>query len=199
MFHVEYSATWDTLGERADTGLSRLSIFIRPPIGSIMPAMNGFLAKGYFDDSQTSEEIWTIGGYVGGLLHWEAFEALWPLVLATHEVPYFHMREMADPRGVFSKWHPPEDHEVASLPCNSTQERWEEHNRADIGNQKPKCARRRAGIESRRGGAQTIGRDQETAKLLSHPRGPQGELHPLSPAARYRQALAALDKYCRAT
>ena len=59
----------------------------------------------------TSEEIWTIGGYVGGLLHWKAFEALWPLVLATHEVPYFHMREMADPRGVFSKWHPPEDHE----------------------------------------------------------------------------------------
>ena len=27
-----------TLGERADTGLSRPSIFIRPPIGSTMPA-----------------------------------------------------------------------------------------------------------------------------------------------------------------
>jgi hypothetical protein len=35
MFHVEYSATWGTLGERADTGLSQLSIFIRPPIGCL--------------------------------------------------------------------------------------------------------------------------------------------------------------------
>jgi hypothetical protein len=105
MFQVECSATWGTLGERADTGLSRLSIFIRPPIGSIMPAMNGFLAKGYFDDSQTSEEIWTIGGYVGGLLHWEAFEALWPLVLATHEVPYFHMRDQPEARKSAIPWN----------------------------------------------------------------------------------------------
>ena len=33
------------------------------------------------------------------------------MALANHEVPYFHMREMAKPRGVFAKWLPPSDHQ----------------------------------------------------------------------------------------
>jgi hypothetical protein len=75
--------------------------------------MSGFLARGYFDDTQTPGEIWSIGGYVGGEFQWEEFARSWPMALANHDVPYFHMREMADPRGPFAKWHPPEEHESA--------------------------------------------------------------------------------------
>jgi hypothetical protein len=84
--------------------INQLSGSIGPPKDA---RMSGFLAKGYFDDTQTSGKVWGIGGYVGGHLHWDHFDAMWPMILSTHEVPYFHMREMADPNGVFSKWHPP--------------------------------------------------------------------------------------------
>jgi hypothetical protein len=73
--------------------------------------MAAVMAKGYFDDSRTGDKLWSIGGYVGGNLHWEEFDAHWSMALSNHDVPYFHMREMADPNGPFSKWHPPEEHE----------------------------------------------------------------------------------------
>jgi hypothetical protein len=40
----------------------------------------------------------------------EPLEETWPLVLARHGVPYFHMREMAEQNGAFAKWLPPKDH-----------------------------------------------------------------------------------------
>jgi len=65
--------------------------------------------KGWMDDSQRGS-IWAVGGYVGAEHRWEYFEKHWPLALAKHGVCHFHMREMADPNGCFSKWHPPQDH-----------------------------------------------------------------------------------------
>lgn len=65
--------------------------------------MKGFSAKGWFDDTRTNGRYWSVGGYVGGALHWAEFEETWPMALANHEVPYFHMREMADPNGVYAK------------------------------------------------------------------------------------------------
>ena len=66
--------------------------------------------KGWLDDSRRGQ-IWTVGGYLGADHRWEHFNTFWPMALANHEVPYFHMREMAKPRGVFAKWLPPSDHQ----------------------------------------------------------------------------------------
>jgi hypothetical protein len=43
-------------------------------------------------------------------------------VIARHGVPYFHMREMADPGGVYKKWHPFKEHydEVAAFFADMT-------------------------------------------------------------------------------
>ena len=70
------------------------------------------MIKGYFDDSRTSDEVWAVAGYVGSDQHWGTFEEMWPTALANHDVPYFHMKEMADPNGVYKKWHPPQDHDA---------------------------------------------------------------------------------------
>ena len=68
------------------------------------------VAKGYFDDSQTSGKVWAIGGYTGDH-HWGEFDSKWPVMLAKHGVPYFHMREASDPKGPFAKWLPSQDHQ----------------------------------------------------------------------------------------
>jgi hypothetical protein len=65
--------------------------------------------NGWMDDSLRGNN-WAVGGYVGADHRWEVFKTWWPMALANHEVPYFHMREMANPKGVFAKWHPPEEH-----------------------------------------------------------------------------------------
>jgi hypothetical protein len=59
------------------------------------------MLKGYADDSRPNNRIWAVGGYAGHDLQWEKFEADWPKMLAKHGVPYFHMREMGDPNGVY--------------------------------------------------------------------------------------------------
>ena len=69
------------------------------------------MVKGYFDDSQTPDRIWAIAGYVGDDHHWTEYKTLWPMALATHDVPYFHRREMSKPNGVFKKWYPAHEHE----------------------------------------------------------------------------------------
>lgn len=72
--------------------------------------------KGWLDDSRNGP-IWTVGGYAAAWHRWEFFEGEWPSVLRKHDVPYFHMREMAKPNGVYAKWHPPKEHkaEVAAF------------------------------------------------------------------------------------
>jgi hypothetical protein len=73
------------------------------------------MISGYFDDTRTEDTIWVVGGYVGYPNQWELFESLWNAALVRHGVPYFHMREMGKPNGVFSKWHPPEEHQEEVL------------------------------------------------------------------------------------
>lgn len=77
-----------------------------------MAAISTIDFKGYFDDSQTSGQVWAIGGYVGEHSDWDDFEATWAMALANHQVPYFHMREFQDPNGVYRKWYPAKDHEA---------------------------------------------------------------------------------------
>jgi len=67
------------------------------------------LIKGWLDDSHRGP-VWAVGGYIGGEHRWEHFETYWPMALANHGVPYFHMKEMRDPSGVFSKFCPPNGH-----------------------------------------------------------------------------------------
>jgi hypothetical protein len=68
------------------------------------------LISGNFDDSQVPGDLWTVGGYVGYAQQWDYFAQLWTETLNRHDVPYFHMREMADPSGPFAKWWPPQEH-----------------------------------------------------------------------------------------
>jgi hypothetical protein len=89
---------------RTDLDYEVSKFFIRPGL-SVMVAC----IKGWFDDSRRGP-IWAVAGYIGGLHRWEHFDTHWPMALANHDLPYFHMREMADPKGVFGKWHPPQDH-----------------------------------------------------------------------------------------
>lgn len=68
------------------------------------------LISGYFDDSQSLGDVWTVAGYVGYSNQWDYFEQLWTEALRRHDVPYFHMKEMMKEDGVFAKWLPPQDH-----------------------------------------------------------------------------------------
>ena len=76
------------------------------------------------------------------------------------------------------EWHGAQ----GSLPrrSQSAQERGQEHDRADIGDQKLEGALGCPGIESRCGGAKTIGGDQKIAKWFGHLDRPRGELHCLA-------------------
>ena len=69
------------------------------------------LIQGWMDDSRRGP-IWAVGGYVGGYHRWEHFDTHWPRALADHDVPYFHMKEMQSPTGVFGKWHPSWEHQA---------------------------------------------------------------------------------------
>jgi hypothetical protein len=76
------------------------------------------MIKGWTDDSRRDDRgVWAVGGFVGNDLQWEYFEEHWPKVMAKHGVPYFHMKEMGDPNGVYRKWHPAKEHydEVAAF------------------------------------------------------------------------------------
>ena len=84
----------------AELSLSRLSWGCK-----IMAAM-----VGYFDDSCTEGLVLTVAGLIGDERQWEQFDRTWPELLKRHDVPYFHMKEMVKPNGVFAKWLPPQDH-----------------------------------------------------------------------------------------
>jgi hypothetical protein len=67
--------------------------------------------KGYADDSRPGS-IWVVAGYLGADHKWEAFDERWPKLLDKHQVPYFHMKEIGKPKGVYAKWHPLKDHQA---------------------------------------------------------------------------------------
>jgi hypothetical protein len=75
-----------------------------------MVLMSDAQVKGYADDSRYNGRIWAVGGYAGHDAQWEQFERDWPRMLDKHDVPYFHMKEFADPSGVYKKWHPIKEH-----------------------------------------------------------------------------------------
>jgi hypothetical protein len=97
---------------------SSMSMFIKSPRPSSMAAL-----KGYADDSQRTGRIWTIAGYIGDDRKWDEFENQWMIVLAKHDVPYFHKKEFGQPNGVYAKWYPMEDHyeEIAAFYRDLTQ------------------------------------------------------------------------------
>jgi hypothetical protein len=98
----------ERIGARPQIRLSELSVFKLPPKRRIMAVITG-----YFDDSRSGEkELWTIAGYVGDDDCWKRFEAEWPKVLVKHGVPWLHMKDMCKEHGIYSKWHPVEEHEA---------------------------------------------------------------------------------------
>lgn len=70
------------------------------------------LVKAYVDDSRQENCFWALGCYAGNSFQWEDFEPIWSAMLKKHGVPYFHMRELGSPTGVYRKWWPPQEHEV---------------------------------------------------------------------------------------
>ena len=68
--------------------------------------------KGYFDSSRDDEKrLLTVAGYAGDEDQWNRFLPMWKLALDKHKVPYFHAKEIKNPLGLYSKWHPLEQHE----------------------------------------------------------------------------------------
>src|SRR5215471_3486927 len=74
------------------------------------------------------------------------------------------------------QWHCAQA-EPAAFASDSSHQRGEEEDRANIGDQHLKGAIRGAGVERRHGCAKTIGRDQEIAERISHLGRPRSELH----------------------
>jgi hypothetical protein len=104
----------ERVGAQGQIRLASLSIFNPPPKGHLMAVV----IKAYVDDSRSGDShLWALGGFVGFVDQWEAFERDWSLMLDTHEIPYLHMREFNDPDGVYSKWWPAKEHyaELAAL------------------------------------------------------------------------------------
>ena len=74
--------------------------------------------KAYADDSRSGDSaLCALAGFVGFVDQWENFERDWALLLATHEIPYLHMKEFPSPDGVYKKWWPAKEHyaELAAL------------------------------------------------------------------------------------
>ncbi|WP_166143648.1 hypothetical protein [Methylosinus sp. RM1] len=67
--------------------------------------------KGWFDDSRR-DDVWAIGGYAGADHRWEYFDHHWPIALAKHGVPYLHMKEANEAKGVYAKWWPSKEHQA---------------------------------------------------------------------------------------
>jgi hypothetical protein len=70
------------------------------------------ILKGYADDSRPGDRIWVVAGYLGNDVKWQVFESEWPILLAKHDIPYFHMKELGRQGGAYAKWHPLKDHYV---------------------------------------------------------------------------------------
>jgi len=54
-------------------------------------------------------------GYVASVEKWKRFEADWKRMLALHQVPYLHMKQLAHFKGPYQKWKNDENGRVAFL------------------------------------------------------------------------------------
>src|SRR5690348_1890852 len=58
----------------------------------------------YFDASYDQPTTVTVvSGWIGTVHAWERFDTDWKILLASFDVPYFHMREFAHSRGAFEE------------------------------------------------------------------------------------------------
>lgn len=60
----------------------------------------------YFDasGSPNREVVTVVAGFLSTSEKWHQFDNCWKAVLSEFEVPYFHMRQYAHSRGIFSGW-----------------------------------------------------------------------------------------------
>jgi len=60
---------------------------------------------GYFDEAGGKDIGFTfVCGWISTAEQWEKFETDWRLLLSSHDLPYFHMKEFAHSSGPFEKW-----------------------------------------------------------------------------------------------
>jgi hypothetical protein len=105
-YHPECAAAaWRDLRAIRDGLAARLQAGRSTAAGGWDLTLGEPVIKGWLDDSR-QKHVWAVAGFVGFIDQWEDFEASWPQLLATHDVPHLHMREMARPAGVYAKWHP---------------------------------------------------------------------------------------------
>jgi hypothetical protein len=80
--------------------INGLSVYINPLEMNLMA-----IWRSYLDDSgdptDPKHSFLTIAGYVADFDSWKHFEARWKAALDLAEVPYLHMREFGDPKGIY--------------------------------------------------------------------------------------------------
>lgn len=61
--------------------------------------------QAYFDESGGADHGFiTVCGWVASVERWRQFESDWKAMLAQFDVPYFHLKELSQCRGPYSKW-----------------------------------------------------------------------------------------------
>jgi hypothetical protein len=72
--------------------------------------------RSFFDEGGGEDHgFLAVCGYVASLERWKRFEADWKRMLALHEVPYLHMKELAHFKGPYKKWKDNENGRIALL------------------------------------------------------------------------------------
>jgi Protein of unknown function (DUF3800) len=85
--------------------LGSLSAWTRPEGNWLMAAL-----KGYFDDSgdpadkRSTQDFFSVAGYLAPVSSWEPFEIRWREVLSEFDIPYLHMKELHFRTGAFVTW-----------------------------------------------------------------------------------------------
>jgi len=63
------------------------------------------MLTGYFDEAEGGDSGFTfVCGWISNVGRWERFAFDWKLLLSSHNLPYFHMKEFSQSRGPFEKW-----------------------------------------------------------------------------------------------
>lgn len=64
----------------------------------------------YLDEAGGEDEGFTVVcGWISTVARWERFEIDWKLLLASNNLPYFHMKEFSQSTGPFRKWRDAEE------------------------------------------------------------------------------------------
>jgi hypothetical protein len=61
--------------------------------------------QSFFDESGGADHGFiTVCGWVASVERWRQFETEWKTMLVQFNVPYFHLKELSQSRGPYSKW-----------------------------------------------------------------------------------------------